>query len=378
MKARVAVLRVEPATVLAKTDELFELSAARHGLDEGAATILHPDVSWHFPFPSVNTTPWQLQGVILGLQRRGFNDLSFVQSSDLTTDPEKTRELNVYASILNRYNVPALSTANPHDTRWLEYRPRTPLRVLHTIFPAGILVPEYFIGKNVVHLPTLKCHAFATLGGAMLASFTALLSNRRTATMPDLDAALVDVLAIERELCAGGLCFADGTTAGNGAGPRTVEPVQKNVVLASQSSVALDAVAARLMGFDPLAIPYLRLAQESGLGVADPRDIELVGDDISHECWGFSCRHNGITRWGDALWRGPLKRTRLALLRGPLVNALALGSEIYYDAYRWRSKDRAIFESWKHDNPWGQLFAAYERGEFERQRLPEATPGAGT
>ena len=35
------------------------------------------------------------------------------------------------------------------------------------------------------------------------------------------------------------------------------------------------------MGYDPMSIPFLRMAHERGLGVADLRDIELTGDDTA-------------------------------------------------------------------------------------------------
>jgi len=43
----------------------------------------------------------------------------------------------------------------------------------------------------------------------------------------------------------------DGTTAGNGSGPRAMQPVVKNAFLALADQVAIDAVAAHVMGFDP-------------------------------------------------------------------------------------------------------------------------------
>ena len=70
----------------------------------------------------------------------------------------------------------------------------------------------------------------------------------------------------------------DGTTAGNGPGPRTMYPVVKNVMLASADQVAIDAVSSKMMGFDPMSIDYIRLAHQDGLGVGDPRDITIVGD----------------------------------------------------------------------------------------------------
>ena len=84
-------------------------------------------------------------------------------------------------------------------------------------------------------------------------------------------------------------------------------PRVKNVILAGPDSVALDAVAARLMGFDPLAVPYLRLCQELGLGVADPGGIELVGDDVAGVNFGFQAKRSFVI-WADQmLRRGPLQ-----------------------------------------------------------------------
>src|SRR6059036_3280699 len=101
----------------------------------------------------------------------------------------------------------------------------------------------------------------------------------------------------------------DGTTAGNGPGPRTMYPVVKNVMLASSDQVAIDAVAAKLMGFDPLSIGYIRMAHEDRLGVGDPREIEIVGDSaVAAENWRFQVGKNLVRRvGGDLIWFGPLR-----------------------------------------------------------------------
>src|SRR5512145_3344683 len=99
---------------------------------------------------------------------------------------------------------------------------------------------------------------------------------------------LGDLLYIWRRLHPAVFTVMDGTVAGDGAGPRTMIPRVKNLILAASDSVAIDAIAAKLMGFDPMSIPFLRMAHERGLGIADPRHIELVGDDVSHKNFGFT------------------------------------------------------------------------------------------
>src|ERR687892_1554691 len=148
--------------------------------------------------------------------------------------------------------------------------------VLDDIFPEGIQIPETFAGKNIVHLPTMKTHVFTTMTGAMKNAFGGLLHRKRHWTHSVIHETLVDLLAIQKEIHPGIFAVMDGTTAGNGPGPRTMRPEVKNVILASGDQVAIDAVAAKLMGFDPLGIPYIRLAHEAGLGVGDPRQIELT------------------------------------------------------------------------------------------------------
>ena len=64
-----------------------------------------------------------------------------------------------------------------------------------------------------------------------------------------------------------------------GLGPSAGEPKPLGVVLASADPFAADAVACRLMGVDPAAIPHLRLGAERSYGLIDPGRIEVRPDD---------------------------------------------------------------------------------------------------
>jgi uncharacterized protein (DUF362 family) len=54
----------------------------------------------------------------------------------------------------------------------------------------------------------------------------------------------------------------------------------KGTVIAGTDPVAVDAVAARVLGFEPGEIPLLRLAQATGLGMADLSAITVIGDEL--------------------------------------------------------------------------------------------------
>jgi uncharacterized protein (DUF362 family) len=361
-KATVAALRTRPDRVLEDYARLIDLAGAREHLVPGATTILKDNISWHFPFPAANTTPWQLEGTIRALRADGFTDLVCVQNKTVVTDAFKGEDLNGYLPIFKGYGIPVLYNFKDDDMTWVRFQPRSKMRVLDKIFPEGIRIPDYFQGKNIVHLPTVKCHIYTTTTGAMKNAFGGLLNTRRHYTHSWIHETLVDLLAIQKEIHSGIFAVMDGTTAGNGPGPRTMYPEIKNVILASGDQVAIDAVAAKLMGFDPLSVGYIRLAHEAGLGIGDPRDIELVGDsDLANESWNFRVGDNGASRVGDIVWFGPLKPMQNVLMRTPLVNLFILGSEVYHDYYRWPARDRGVFESWLANTAWGKLFQDYHR-----------------
>ncbi len=223
-----------------------------------------------------------------------------------------------------------------------------------------LTVPEAgsFVANGlVVH----NCHIYTTTTGAMKNAFGGLLNTKRHYTHSWIHETLVDLLAIQKEIHAGLFAVMDGTTAGDGPGPRTMRPVIKDVMLASQDQVAIDAVAAAMMGFDPMSLKYISMADEQGLGHGRREDIEIVGDvELADERWGFSVGDNGASMVGDLMWFGPLKRFQKLFFHTPLVNLFVMGSEAYHDYYRWPLRDRRVFEAWKHDTTWGRLFERYQ------------------
>jgi uncharacterized protein (DUF362 family) len=358
-KARVAVLKTQPGTVLADVGRTMEAAEFARHLEPGAPTILKDNISWHFPYPGANTTPWQLEGTIQALHSAGFADLVCVQNDTVVTDPKKGERLNRYLPVLERYGVPVRYNCFPEDLRWVRYEPRGRMLALPKIYPEGITIPEFFLGKNIVHLPTVKCHIYTTTTGAMKNAFGGLLNTRRHYTHSWIHETLVDLLTIQKEIHGGLFAMMDGTTCGNGPGPRTMIPVEKDVLLASADQVAIDAVAAKIMGFDPLSIKYIRLAHDAGLGCGDPRDIEVVGEDISGWNFRFSVGDNFASRIGDLVWFGPLRRLQKLFFRTPLVYLFVFGSFFYHDYAWYPTIGRRRIERYQRTSKWMRLFAEY-------------------
>ena len=255
-KARVAVLKTKPETVLEDVGRTMEMGDVRKYLASGSTTILKDNISWHFPFPGANTTPWQLEGTIQKLRADGYTDQVCVQNNTVVTDPKKGERLNRYLPVLDKYDVPVRYNCFADDLKWITYKPKGKMLVLPSIYPEGITIPEFFLGKNIVHLPTVKCHIYTTTTGAMKNAFGGLLNTRRHYTHSHIHQTLVDLLTIQKEIHSGLFAVMDGTTCGNGPGPRTMIPVEKDFMMASGDQVAIDAVAAEDDGLrsdvDPL------------------------------------------------------------------------------------------------------------------------------
>jgi uncharacterized protein (DUF362 family) len=361
-QSTVAAVRTRPDTVLQDIARLCALAGLPEALNRNTTTILKDNISWHYPFPGANTTPWQLEGAILALRNSGFKDLVCVQNKTVVTNAFKGEDLNHYVPIFNQYGIPVLYNFRDNDMKWVPYSPKAKMLTLDKVFPEGIQIPDYFIGKNIVHLPTIKCHIYTTTTGAMKNAFGGLLATHRHYTHSTIHETLVDLLAIQREIHPGIFAIMDGTTAGDGPGPRTMRPHVKNILLASTDQVAIDAVAARLMGFNPMDIKYIHLAHRAGLGVGKPEEIRIVGDDIAGENWHFSVGDNLASHVGDICWFGPLKGIQHLLFHTPLVHLFVFGSECYHDWYRWPVKDKNIYARWLTTTPWGKLFSAYAAG----------------
>lgn len=358
-KSIVSAKRTKPETVLRDIRDLMDLARFQDYLDPDVPVILKDNISWHFPFLSANTTPWQLEGVIVALKDSGFRDIACVQNETVVTNAFTGERLNKYVPIFKKYAVPVLYNFRSSDMRWVRYSPRAEMRVLNNIFPEGISIPEYFIGKSIIHLPTVKCHIYTGTTGSMKNAFGGLLNSRRHYTHSVIHETLNDLLEIQKEIHPGVFTVMDGTVCGNGPGPRTMVPVEKDLMLASGDSVAIDAVAAKMMGFDPFGLKFIRIAHESGLGKGRLEDIEIVGEDISGEDWGFRVGDNAASTVGKALWFGPLKSLQKILFHTPLVYLFVFGSFFYHDFVYWPLKAKPQMEAFKKTSKWGRLFDSY-------------------
>ena len=353
----VAVAKTRPETVVTDYARVMRLAEFEAFLPREHDTLLKLNLSWTKYFPACSSEPWQVEGVVRTLIGAGWprERLIPVENKTVVTDPVKGCENNLWSGVLDHYGLHFTSLTG---VEWKVRKFESPLLRLPDIFPEGIEVPAMFEGKNVVHLPTVKTHGHSTTTGAIKNAFGGLLKEVRHYAHKHIHEVLVDLVYMQKELHPGVFAVMDGTVCGDGAGPRTMVPRIKNYILAGGDSVAIDAVAAKLMGFDPLSISYLRMCHERGLGCADPAKIRIVGEEISGVSFGFQTKRSFVIYGDQMLRRGPLRFLEKLALHSPLVAWAPFASNVYHDLLWYPTIGRRRIQEFERTD-WGKLFDSY-------------------
>lgn len=354
--SKVAVVRTSPDSVLDDIAAAMRMAGYERALPQGVPTLLKVNTSWQHYYPACSTSPWQLDGAIRALKADGYRDIIPAHNGTVVVDAKVGVVNNKHKPVEDMHGLEALHL---EDAEWVDFRPEARMLALDGVYPDGFRIPKAFIGKNVLHLPTMKTHVFTTITGAMKNAFGGLLNHNRHWTHAAIHETLVDLLQIQQQIHPGIFAVTDGTFAGDGPGPRAMRWHAKNVILASADQVAIDAVSAKMMGFDPMSVKFIWMAHELGLGCGDMRDIEVVGEDISGVNWRFSGGENTLfSRGQKSVYWGPFKPLETAIARSPLVNLAIAASNIYHNGYWLPLKGRKrVQEAMQTD--WGKLFQSY-------------------
>ena len=130
-----------------------------------------------------------------------------------------------------------------------------------------------------VTLPKLKTHELTLLTGAVKNQYGLIPGKGKKeihmrAPKPALLAdAVLDVYSAARPH----LAVMDAITGMEGKGPAAGDPRHMRLVLAGEDCLAVDAVAAKIMGFGRDAVDTIRLGRERGIGIGRLAEIKLLG-----------------------------------------------------------------------------------------------------
>lgn len=355
--AKVIIKKTLPNKVINDYQKILRAGEYKKILDNSKPVILKLNLSWTKFYPACSTPPWELEGVVKTLLEDGFKKSQIipVENRTVVTDVQQGSQNNCWISVLKKYG---LKMTYLTDVPYQAYKPKHKLLVLDKIFPEGIFLPQIIFGANVFHLPTMKMHVFTTNTGA-IKNYFGMLNTVRHFAHRYIHEAIVDLLAIQKEIHPSIFSVMDGTTVGSGSGPRAMNWEEKNYILASADPVALDATAAKMMGFNPLELDYLRLAQEQKLGIADPKKIIVNGEDITKINFRFRKTDTFASRGQKLIYRHSPAWLEKLLLQTLVAPWSYLASTAYHDWYWYNFVGKNRINKFMRTG-WGKLFKSYQ------------------
>ncbi|MBD3196761.1 MAG: DUF362 domain-containing protein, partial [Candidatus Lokiarchaeota archaeon] len=242
----VFVIKTSPKMVLEDYANLMHKAQYQQHFKKSQSIVLKLNLSWSKFFPACSSPPWQVEGVLKTMVEDGYNPkkLFTAENRTVVTNIAKGLKGNRWKPIIEKYNawfvpltrIPFVpyESLRPH---FLKYKDKE-LHVLDSkIFPDGFKIPKFYLGKPIIHLPTMKTHGHTGAKGGSLQhteaelknggitcclknAFGGLLTKRRHFSHQFMSEVLVDLLIIQKQIHPEIMGIVDGTVCGDGAGPR--------------------------------------------------------------------------------------------------------------------------------------------------------------
>jgi len=384
-KPRIYIKKVSSKTILQDYSDLLDMAGYKKFFKPEKKTMVKLNLSWSKYYPACSSPPWQVEGILRKLKLDGFPSKNVFTCENRTVVTNIARGLkgNKWEPIITKYNnyfVPLTRV------KFVPFKSKIPLKALDSkIFPEGFSIPQIYIGKNMIHLPTFKTHGHTGAKGgdfnkhnkeshggitcSIKNSFGGLLTKRRHFSHQYMSEVLYDLLVIQKQIHPNIMAVVDGTVAGDGPGPRCMVPKIKNYIMCGYDQVAVDAFAAKMMGFDPWKMPYIKMCHDAGLGCGDTDQIEIIGDEnAKDENWKFEVSRS-LVIWGDQM----VRKGKLKFLE-PLMHTFLFNmgpvmlSAIYHDLFWINTVGKKRIREY-NKTEWGKLFSKYPSKVPKNQKL---------
>jgi len=257
----------DPERIAAIIAEGMEaLDAHPHG-----RTMIKPNAVVAHPrhFPHAFTRPEFIDGLLRAVKAhgQGVTDLAVGERCGLTIPTRYTFARAGYNPVLRRQHVRA------------EYFDEQRSVPVHLSQP-GALRPVIYVPEAVtrcdflINAPKLKAHRGILVTAAMK-NYIGLQDDAHR--LIDHDHMLQNKVADLQEVISPGLIAMDGIIAG-AKHNLTAQPFPLHLIILGVNPVAVDATCIRMVGGDPLDLPYIRLAAERGFGPISRDEIDVCGD----------------------------------------------------------------------------------------------------
>ena len=280
-RSRVALIACpdyDPERVRAAVRRGFDLLGPRAIPQGSRGLLLKPNLLRPAPAEKGVTTHPAVFQAVAGLLKAAGHSLSYGDSPNGMFAPLATARASGLHAAAEALGVPLADFETGVDVS----------------FPEGVLDRRFTVARaavdtgGMVSLPRLKTHGLTLMTGALKNTFGVIPGGRKGeyhVTHPDLESFSRMIVDLNRAVPPR-LVVMDAITVMEGNGPANGRLRPVGVLVITTDPVAADAVGCRIMGMDPSSVPFIRMAEEAGLGNARPEKIELLGDPLEK----FICR----------------------------------------------------------------------------------------
>lgn len=268
MKSMISIVRSEYEDVHHNLERLIAL-AGPLGLASNKTVIIKPNLcDVRTPETGTITHPLFIAGVLRYLRENFENLKIYVVESDATMAlADKFVKWLGFTPILEKWNAEFVNLS----------RTKVISKKIEGRYFKEISIPEIFEQPHFfITIPKPKTNPASTVTCCLKNQFGCLPAVEKNLYHPHLD----DVIADVNKAIRTDLCLVDGIIAMGGAqGPAFGVPIPLKAIICGRDPVAVDAFAARLMGFNPWFIGHIRKSASSGVG---SMGYTLKGDKIDN------------------------------------------------------------------------------------------------
>jgi len=247
--------------------ELMSRSDIKSRVNKDMRVGIKPNLVVAKPSESgATTSPELVEGIILYLKDNDIHNITIMESSWVGDSTKRAFKVCGYERLSSKYGIPLVDLKND-KSKVLSYKGND-IRICSSALECDFLI----------NVPVLKAHCQTSL--------TCALKNMK-GCIPDSEKrrfhtlGLHDPIAFLNKFLRPHLTIVDGIK-----GDLTFEeggtPVEMNRVILGADPVLIDAYAAQLLGYRADDIPYIKKAEQLGVGSSAINDSTVV--EINKDC----------------------------------------------------------------------------------------------
>jgi uncharacterized protein (DUF362 family) len=247
---------------------------------KGKRVLIKPNAARvAFPGQGVTTHPLVVEAIIDYLREEGASDIVIGESCIFGVNPEEAFRTTGMKEVSQKEGVELID---------LDQGDPVEIAISRGKLLKKIKVPALLKNFNfIVSIPVMKTHMHTQVT-LSIKNMKGLLWRREKVRLhqlrcdkkithghKELDIAISEMASI----LFPDLAIIDGTVGMEGMGPAYGRMKKMGMILVGNNPLSTDAVATRLMGFDPEKISHLKLLAEKGLGEIQPKNISVRPED---------------------------------------------------------------------------------------------------